>query len=70
MLDPAFSSCVIYCLEINFSTSVTLTVSLGMLLGRGRLQFPTLEAATKAHAAGSSWPDPWLELLHGTGLAN
>lgn len=70
MLDPAFSSCVLYCLEINFSLSVTLTVSLGMLLGRGRLQFPTLVAATRAPAAASSWPGPWLELLHGTGLAS
>lgn len=70
MLDPAFSSCVLYCLEINFSLSVTLTVSLGILLGRGRLQFPTLEAATRAPVAAPSWPGPWLELLHGTGLAS
>lgn len=65
MLDPAFSSRVLYCLEINFSLSVTLAVSVGMLLGRAWHQFPTLEAATRAPAAASSWLGPWLELLHG-----
>lgn len=50
--DLAFSFRVLYNLEINLSLSATLAAPLGLLQpGRGRLQFPRLEAATRAPAS-------------------
>lgn len=59
----------LYNLDIYFSLSVTLAVLLGMLPATGRLQFPTLEAATRAPAVASSWLAPLVKAVPGRRLA-
>lgn len=57
-LTQLFLFIYLYNLEIHFSLVVTLAIPLGMLPGRGRLQFPTPEAATRAPVVTSSWLGP------------
>lgn len=61
-MTQLFPFMYLYTLEINFYLRVTLAAPLGMWPGRGRLRFPTLEAATRAPAVASSWLGPWWEL--------